>query len=342
MEAVMEKSRNVVRMPANQNLIFKHIQSYLRNKSNRSENTERAYRSDIQQFFTYMKGKDLESLTESDLHILNSDMMDYQTFLLEQNSNNTTTRKIASVISLFSFLKKNGYSVDPDMLRVDALTKDEKAYGFLSPDEIDKMIALVGEHRNGEEKKLLIMLAVRTSLRKNALLNLRWRDISKSRDKEDVYIISSTDQFDKGKVIYKEIHRKMYDKLLILKTDGENIFNIGERTVDVMMKKLCKDMGIEKERNITFHSLKKAGVEYVYTLTGDIRAAQMQAGHSNIEVTGRTYLPKEVNIAGMAMDEDIDKDIFNKMTKEQLIELMESIDGGLGLQLRRKAVKMMG
>lgn len=331
-----------------QNTVYSHIQSFLRNKGVKSKNTQEAYHDDLQQFFSYIRNKSLEDLLPEDLNLTNSDMLDYQTYLKEEYltaknehySNNTVNRKIAPIISLFTHLKKNEYPVDPDKLRIDDLDDDSVPYGFLAPNEIDQMIDLVQYHRNGNEKKALIMLAVRTSLRKEALLNLTWNKIMKSPDKDNAYIIKTKDKNDPKSM--KEIHVKMYNILLSIKNDSSpKIFHMSPRTVDEMMSKLCLQMGIDPRRKISFHSLKKEGVNFVHELTGDIHATQSQAGHSSPNTTSKFYIKPQMNIAGMAMDEDIDTDIFKKLTHEQLLRLVESMGNGVGLQLRREAAKIL-
>lgn len=342
----MNATANVVRHNQQSNTVYKHIQSFLRNKGVKSKNTMAEYESDIRQFFRYFRNKDIEQLTEEDLYFLNSDMMDYQTYLSTEHvkqggghySNTSVNRKIASIISLYTFLKRNGYNVDPEMLKVDDLASDGKPRGYLAPDEVVHMCDVVLNQRLGEEKRALIMLALRTGLRKDALLNLKWSQITPHPSKEDYYLITT---FDKGSQQEKEIHKKMYEVLLSEKRDEERVFCMDVKTVNKMMETLCKDMGIGEYRNITFHSIKKASGQYVYDETGgDIYAVQKQLGHKSINTSAKYYMAPIRNMAA-AIDEEKDKGIFEELSREEMLELLKSFNNGLSAQLISGAKKII-
>jgi integrase len=342
---------NVSKLYTN-NTVFAHIQSFLRSKGLKSKNTQTTYEADIRQFFSYMRDKPIEELSSSDLLFVNSDILDYQIYLSEDYrdehgnpyKNTTVNRKMASLQSLYAFLKRNEYPVNVEAMKVDPLPDDSNGYGFLTFDEAEQLAQLaLTEREMGKEKRALILLATRTSLRKNALLSLKYSDIRQSEYDSNVYIIEVQDmkqRSDKGKKIVKEISAKMYNILLEIKNEKYNddlIFHIDPKYVNDMMNRLTKKLGIDPRRNVTFHSLKKAGVGFVKDLTNDIEAASDQAGHSSILTTKKYYLEEKKNVAGLAMDENIPADIFRQLSHTECIELLESIENGLGLQLKRKA-----
>lgn len=326
-----------------QESVFKYIQSFLRNKGVKSQNTEKAYENDIRQFFLYMRNKEIERLVEIDLQFKNADMMDYQTYLYcefvqtngKKYSNITINRKMNTIVALYASLKRNGYSVDPDIMKIEDLPDDSKQIGFLNVDEIDHMLLLTDDI----ELKYFIMLALRTSLRKDALISLEWEQIQQSHNNPDCYIITT---IDKGKRVEKEIHKTMYDLLLNLKKENNpNVFHIPIRTLDYRFKSLCKKVGIDEKRKISIHSLKKAGVSYVKELTGDIHAAQMQAGHSSPVTTSKYYLERKTNLAGMMLDIKLDDNIFEQLTHQELLNLIRGFGNGIGHQLKLRAKKII-
>lgn len=340
----------------NQSSVYADILSFLNNKGLRSLKTKQEYESDVRQFFLYTRNKPIEQLIITDLRFKNAEMIDYQYYLSTQYVNPTTNkgykntsvnRKIASIQSLYMFLRKNDYDVNVEAMKLDLLSDDSEGYGFLTFEEAEHLALLaLNERQKGNEKHLIIKLATRTSLREKALLTLKWGDIRVSEDDNNVYKIQVSDSLrqDKGKRIYKEISKKMYDMLLEIrndKLDNDYIFTLDAKYMPDMMKRLTSMMGIDSRRNIKFHSLKKAGVGFVKDLTNDIEAASDQAGHSNIQTTKKYYLSHKKNLAGLAMDENFDSDIFRQLSHDECIELLESIDNGLGLQLRRKAKEIL-
>lgn len=328
----MNAAYNVVRM--NQDTTFKYIQSFLRNKGTKSKNTELAYLKDLQQFFKFMRNKDIEDLTEQDLLFKHVDMIDYQTHLHENHSAATIKRKIMSVISLYKFLKKNGINVDPDILRVDNDYADDSEHaGFLSVEEVNQMINLAEEN----ELKMFILLAFITSLRKDAILTLKWNQITPSFDDKEYYIIST---IDKGKRRNVEIHKDQYEQLNVLRNDSENLFTLNGRQIEYRFQKLIEKIGIPEERNITIHSLKRAGVNTVKDMTGDIHAAQAQAGHSSPQVTDKWYLDKPKNsLARLLANKD--ESVLDQLTYEELLQMVKGMNGGVKYTLIAEAQKIV-
>lgn len=336
----MKQAQNVVRM--NQNSVFADIQTFLRNKEVKSKNTMTAYDADIRQFFKYMRGKEIEELTVQDLNFRNSDMMNYQTYLYREYtqpngkrySNITINRKINAIVSLYRFLKRNGYDVDPEVIRVEDLPDDSKQIGFLTLEEINHLLALA----DNEELKAFIVLALHTSMRKNALLNLKWEQIERKYDEPDYYVIRV---MDKGKQDFKDIHSSVYEMLLNIKTDDERVFTMPTRTLDYRFKVLCKKAGIDEKRKVSIHSLRKAGIDFVKQFTGDLQAAQNQASHSSPSVTAAIYTQQARNLAARILVDHVDEKIFDELTRDELLELVKSFGNGIGFQLRNAAKKII-
>lgn len=336
-----EKSiNNVARL--NRNTVYSHIRSFLRDKGVRSINTEKAYEKDIRQFFSYMRNKEIEELTVEDLNFINSDMRDYRTYLYrefvlpngEKYSNITINRKINAVIALFRVLKRDGYNVDPDVLKLDDLPDDSKQIGFLTVEEVNHLLILT----ENEELRAFIILALHTSMRKEALLSLTWEQITLKYDEPDFFIIRV---MDKNKQDFKEIHTSVHKMLLDLKKDEKYVFTTPRSTLDYQFKALCKKAGIDPQRKVSIHSLRKAGVDFVKQFTGDIQAAQNQATHSSPSVTAAIYTQKPKNLAARILIEQVDENIFDELSKDELLQLVKGFGNGVGYQLRMEAKKIV-
>lgn len=341
-------SNNVARLKTNN--VYSSIRTFLRSKGLSSANTEREYEADIRQFFKFIRNKEIEELVEADLHVVKSDILDYQVYLSEEKDyqNTTVNRKINTLRSLYEHLKGDDYDVNPYVMKIKDLPDDTKHIGFLSPDEAWLLadLALKTERENAKMKYALILTAASTSLRKTAILNLCYSDIYPTNE-EDKYVIrcEDKDRMDKGKTIEKQIHKDLYQLLLDIKDtkyNDDKIFHIDNMIISKMMKRLCEKAGLDPRRNISFHSLKKAGVRYAdETSGGDIKAIVAQGGWSSPAVYLKHYAEKPMNIAGMGMFEKTDPDIFKQLTHEECVQLLESVGNGLGQQLRRTARKMI-
>jgi integrase len=340
----------VVKM--NQSTVFSSIQSFLRDKGVNSKNTKVAYENDIRFFFSYTRNKDIENLIIDDLRFKNSDIKDYRSYLYEDYvqlngkkfSNITINRKVNTIISLFRHLKTNDYDIDPqtgltvfdpDKMKVEDLPQDVKQTGFLTVDEVNHMLLMT----NDEELKAYMLLSLHTSMRKDSILNLKWEQITPKHDEDGWFIVRN---FDKGEEVFKEIHKSIYEMLLNIKKDDVRVFLIPASTLDYRFKALCKKAGIDKYRKVSIHSLRKAGIDFVKQYTGDIHAAQHQANHSSSAITDKCYVQKPKNIAARLLVENVDEGIFDDMSREELLELVQSFGNGIGHQLRAGASKIVG
>lgn len=353
MKSVAAKN-NVTILP--QENVYRYIQSFIKSKKHKSKNTAYEYEKDIRLFFSVIKNKNIENLQPEDLNIKLADIEDYKNFLCEEYrnargekyKNNSINRKINAIRSLYSYLKANEFDVNVEIFKqVDELPDDTKHIGHLTNQEVWMLANLASmELHKSKEKRALILLAASTSIRKDAILKLRFRHITPSVSDKDKFIINAPDILDKGEKIYKEIHRVLYEMIIEIKeieerTDDDYIFTLSSSAVDYMIKNLCKKADIPEYRNISFHSLKKAGIIFAHELTGDLFTAQSQGGHKTPVTTSKYYLEKKPNIAGMAMFENIPDTIFDELTRDELIQLVKSIKNGTGLLLKRKAKEIL-
>lgn len=311
--------------------VYDDIMTFLNDIGNYSINTKLAYQKDIEDFFRIVRGKDLKHLTVEDLDVKYSEVKNYRQYLIDSGkySNATINRKIDALRSLYRELKKDRQELNPEVFDLKRLKEVNNSYGILSPEEAEQMaeLALTTEKRYKKEKYLLIHTAIRTTLRLNALLSLRWKDIYQDPNDSDRYIVQAIDKG--GELVKRPITKEFYNKLLEIKkedsNDDDKIFDISPKYVNQMIRRLAQKMGIPKERNITFHSLRKVGINFVYNVTGDIRAAAKQAGHKNFNTTDK-YVEKDgdyMYMAGILMDQDICLDKLNTLTKEQIIDLIK-------------------
>jgi site-specific recombinase XerD len=299
------------------------------------QSTAEAYERDIKRFFKLMWGKNLDQLEIEDLYILPSDIEKYQTYLVNMGlKSNTVDRNINAVRSLYNYFEENEYrykyedewvyitsKIFKGIKRVDI--DDKSSYGTFAHDEMMEMIELAKTLDNGETKSLAIELASVTSFRLEAIANI---------NKSDFFFKNNTwvaRVFDKKVENVKAIRTDLYDRLMANAEGRENLFDCTARTLQRTVDQLIDMMGLDKkERNLTFHSIKKYGINEVAMMTkGDMKAISLQGNHSSFETTMKYYLAYTEDYSKMPclqIGQPIDTTPLNSLTKEQLIELINS------------------
>jgi integrase len=325
------------------NRLYDDIQIFLREMEVESEHTRKAYETDIRQFFRLIKGKELEHLTLDDLQLRKNDVEQFKQILLDEGyARASINRKMSALRSLLENLKANKWDIDTDFfVKVKWLKTFGNRRGVLEIHEVKEMarLALETEREKKEIKYYLILFALDTCMRKNALLNLRWSDFEVHGDEVIINYI------DKGnKEFNKEIARWFYDELLTIKQDNEErVFPISDQSIDDMMKRLRTIMNIPANRKITFHSIRAAGITFAYRVTnGDIIAAKEVAGHSNIQTTDRYIKRRNYGAVGaVSYTGNLDEELYTKVAHEQLLEAIKNCPKDVQLMVNIQLSKLL-
>lgn len=294
----------------------------------RNEGTGKEYYRDIISFMDAVFEKDINSITFDDIkEIGREDIISFQRSEIEKGfSNKSINRKISTVKRFLMYLEGEGYIGGTSYFNnVNSLpTNNRNRYGAFTMDEVYRAADLIMEKEKEFKlvKKHLILLSVDTGLRKDALLNLKWTDFE---EKEETVQIKHVD---KGNKDYRpHIEKWRYEELLEIKEeDKEYVFNISSSTIQGMMNRLKTWMDIPKERNIVFHSFRKAGVTHVYKMTGDLIAAQKFANHSSPDTT-TLYIETDSlgAIGAISNGGNIDQELYKKVDDDMLRQAIESM-----------------
>lgn len=306
---------------------------------NEKSSTRISYEKNIREFFKILLNKEIEHLTEDDLKAIKKrDVIAYRKTLQENgNSNSTVNQKMASVKSLAKFLNSE-YDINPAVFELKRLDEVTQHYGVMNQTEAEMFAeAALGEREKPFLKKMLILVAIRTSFRIDELLNLRW---SNFEEVDGVYKVSVLGK--RGKLVQNSISAKLYNELLKLKEinkqtkwngDQEIIFQISETSVDGMMDRLRRKLEIDPNRNLVFHSFRKVAINWEMNTSGDVRKAAQQGNHSSIETTYKNYLDSSrdwTQTAGVRMDEELDLSFLDNLTVEDFREFI--LQGNYKLQ----------
>lgn len=290
----------------------------------RSVNTAINYESWIRTFFMDTRSKKLEDLSYTDLKFNKADIKRYQIEMFNKKlKSSTISTRLSAMKKLYIALEDDGIPVNANIFDIEIINKkDTQKYDSLSVEEVIDIVDYVSTKRNGDQKSLLIELAFSTSFRLKSLLTLTKKSFY---IQNNLYLVKVIGKGNKPDI--KQIDHDLYYKALSI-SDEEKIFTLGERSIVRMMEEIRNhfDFG---NRNIVFHSLKKAGIEYRGELTGfNVKAMQRQGNHSNASTTLNNYV-KDYDIEELIpidIHSTIDTSIIEDVSHNQLLQVIKELD----------------
>jgi integrase len=340
--------------------IFNHIQNYFNelNRKNRDfaektkNSTQIAYETDIRLFFHIMrsksKGAELEYLSLDDITITQDDFEEYVDALYNlkdvKGENKyvvkTINKKVAALKSFIRYMKKKKV-IDNDISYLELIKggkEREVHYGVLEVEEVIRMSELCLEEREkGEIKRLLILFAFKTGLRINELLSLEWNNFIVKGEEVSVCGVGKG-----NKEFQIKINNNLYQELTTLNKGQNQVFDFCDRRVGDLMKRLREKMNIQPERNIVFHSIRKAFGTLVWRMTGDIEEARRALRHSNIATT-QIYLGTgnfELNDSIFSVDK-IDNDLYKNVSSDDLLSAISNCPKNVQLIINMKLQELL-
>lgn len=321
------------------------LTNFLEDKKQTSFNTYKSYKTDIEQFCNQMYGKEPQFVTVEELEgTTGNDLVQYKNILRSNMKIATVNRKINSVRSFFSYMETDNPRIRTAIFNKVKNTKatDKKGWGILSFDEMFHMIELA-EPRHGKEFSLLLELGFITGIRLEALLSLTYNDhfFREEEDGERVWVIRV---WDKTEWNIKSISDELKEKLdEIVSNDSHKVFaNYNQHKVGRQLRDLCKRMKIDERRNISFHSIKKTSINYVYKRTGDLKQAQQQGNHKSSTTTLDSYMEEENRLTKMASytnGKDVDISPLEEIDKFELIDIIDKLDIATKIKIMKLAKK---
>lgn len=338
----VEKMESIKTVSINTTNVQSDIAIFLNKKEVNSPQTKRAYERDIEEFFVFSRNKGVASLTNEDFSFSPQEVDAYIVHMNNrQMASSTMNRKMIAVRSLMRYLERIGkYDINLSAFDTGSVKGAQKSYGVLTYEETEMMADRVLSHRNGEMKSALIRLAVVTSFRLDSLLRLTKSDFV---HRNGVWTVTTVGKG--GESDTKAIHDELYEQVRLVsmfKEKDEPIFKLSASSCLNMIKRLCEEMGLPEERNITFHSLKKAGVTEVWVQTGfDALQTQKQGAHKNFDTTTR-YIANNQDYStsqSLLIGKEIDLSGLNELSKEELLEFIGGMNRSVKMQVKNEMKK---
>ena len=171
---------------------------YLRFEKRFSEHTLVAYTTDLEQFVVFSEVTSLQAITQLKTVFIRGWIVQ----LMEDGySNKSVNRKLASLRTLFKWLRKEGISVENPMSRIRGPKVEKRLPSFAREQELgsDRTKHLFNDDFNGLRDELMLELFYQTGIRLSELIGLTLADIQSNsikvlgkRNKERIIPISSS------------------------------------------------------------------------------------------------------------------------------------------------------
>lgn len=267
--------------------IPKHMELFAKEmeRRNYSPMTVKNYVSNLGVFFNYFK------LKEHPLHLNESDIKDY----LGQFDEPNTQRSHHGAIKKYYEICLN----QKDKFKhIPYCRKDKKLPIVLSFDEIQRMFDVC----KNKKHKVILALLYSCSLRVSELINLKWKDIDRSRmiiniiqakgnkDRQvglNDHLITILSEYCKEYNIKKDI-------FIYVLTGQSGKEQYSEKSVGEVVKQLATKAGICNKRVYT-HLMRHTSATHMVENNVDINLIQRLLGHSNVKTTS-IYLHTSHNL----------------------------------------------
>ncbi|MBU3189277.1 tyrosine-type recombinase/integrase [Clostridium bowmanii] len=302
------------------------ISYFLEIKSRKSIYTAKSYECDIKDFFCVNSIFDITLEDIKKITILHS--QNYIIKLMDKNmSSATINRKISSLSALYKWLLKyQDNSTDIHIIKYNPFgnLKEEKPVinnketEFLTKEECKILLNSIDTSTIlGHRNKTILALALTTALRKSEIINIKIKhittytgyDVVKVRrkgGKEDIVKLQKNvlAMINKYIMLTKRNKVSSGEEYLFIghSTNGNNKEKLNASTLNYMIKKVCKNAGIDK--NLQVHSTRHTAITLAILAGATVEKVRDFAAHKNLATTNRYIhsVEKLKNNAGDLID----------------------------------------
>ena len=251
-----------------------------------STNTKDAYLSDLNDFSSYLKNKDISAVTDNDIK-------KYINYLNDNNINSkSVARKIVSLRTFFNYIKReNIISVNP-MEKITSPKLQKTLPKTLNMEEVNKLLDYEATTALEYRNKAMLELVYASGLRVSELVNLNVSDIN--------FIDCYVKVFGKGKkerivpisnicINVLEEYIKVYRDSLLKGhlTDKLFLSSYGKGITRQGFFKNLKEIAIKQgiTKDFSPHTLRHSFATHLLEYGADLRSIGEMLGHENIKTT---------------------------------------------------------
>ena len=277
------------------NSFINKFKIYLEEEKGFSGHTVRNYLSDLQQFYGFLKEKDIGE------NIKNIDSFTIRAFLrcLMEKKNNKTSigRKLATLRAFLKFLCREGYLKKNPALEVTTPKKGKGVPFFLTVDEMTCLLNMNSGEGFAEARDLAIIeLLYATGMRAGELVSLDFNNIDfslnlirvKGKGKKERIVLfgnkasAALERYTelRNSILNKNKDISAYDAPLFINHRGGRLTT---RTVQRIVNRLVERSGIKKR--VGPHKLRHTFATHLLNSGVDLRVIQELLGHVSLSTT---------------------------------------------------------
>ena len=268
------------------------FQNYLISVKMRSSNTVEAYVSDLENYLYYLEEKEnIVSWNEVDTDLIKK----YLAYLKKlKYMASSMSRALSSIKAFHKYLFVNKITKSNPAAIIVSPKQDKKLPTVLTVDEVMLILnSLSNDTPFNQRNQAMIELTYSSGLRVSELCNLKLKNLKLADN-----IIEVTGKGSKTRIVpvnkYATRLLKAYlmearPKLVKATKDVGYVFlnNLGgplsRQSFFLILKKICKDVGIEKE--VSPHTLRHSFATHLLEAGTDLRLIQELLGHEDISTT---------------------------------------------------------
>lgn len=272
--------------PSNENIqgFIDRYLAYIENDRNYSPQTLRAYRNDLGQYLSFLKGEvctDLAGVTRLQLR-------KYLAFLKKKNPSKTTVaRKLASIRSLYKFLCQHGILEYNPVEQIKTPKTDKKLPGFMSINDTEILLNQPDTgNLPGLRDKAIMETLYSTGMRVSELVGINIADVDFHSG-----VVKVLGKGRKERILPMGNHalNAIQSYLEKRNADNEALFlnkfhgRLTERSVARMIEKYMKKAAMHLR--VSPHTFRHSFATHLLDNGADLRAVQEFLGHSSLSTT---------------------------------------------------------
>ena len=266
--------------------------AYLVSERNLTPNTTSAYRTDLNQFLSFMATRKVSDMSRAE----NADVLAFMLFLKEkQYSNATVARRTAAVKSFYAFLVSiRAVSIDPTNA-IESPKVEREAPKSLTPNQVDELMELPQRVRSPERTRDRAMFEVLycSGVRVSELVGLNIGDIDMTKK-----IIRCVGKGKKLRILpisesaltaLEEYLDNAYSQLVMEKQSPDRTLFVNHRGGRLtrqgfwlILKQYADELGVA---DLTPHMLRHSFAAHMITSGVDLRRVQALLGHASLSTT---------------------------------------------------------
>lgn len=265
---------------------------YIEEEKGYTENTLAAYRNDLSQFMSYLRGR-VTAWGEVDSDVI----MDYIMFMKanQEYASSTVARKVAAIRSFFHYLVERGQLEDDPTATLDSPRVRKRVPQSLSQGDMELLLSEPARTQTPKalRDRALLEVLYATGLRVTELVSLNVDDanlasatvrVVRPKDQQERIVPVHQralgplqDYLERGRI---QLLRDPQEPALFLNHRGKRLTRQG---LWLIVKHYVREVGISEE--VTPHTLRHTFASHLLDKKAELEYVQQILGHANISTT---------------------------------------------------------